>query len=66
MDEADTGVELWVACQFFLKPRHSNQHHPNLSGIEDGAHLLEARHSKTVRLVDQDERGRVDDLQFLF
>jgi len=32
----------------------------------DGTHLFETRHSKTVRLVDQDERGRVDDMQFLF
>jgi hypothetical protein len=37
-----------------------------MSGVEDCAHLFEARHSKTVRFIDQDERGRVDDLQFPF
>jgi hypothetical protein len=65
VDEADSGVELRVACQFFLKPWHSHQDDPNLSGIEDGTHLFEACHSQTVRFVDQDERGRVNDLQFL-
>src|SRR3989442_486836 len=30
MDEADAGVELREACQFFLKPWHSNQDDSNL------------------------------------
>src|SRR5690349_17800827 len=66
MDETDTGVELRVARQFFLKPWHSNQDDPNLADIEDGAHLFEARHSKAIRFVDQDERSWIDDLQFPF
>ena len=56
MDEAGTGVELRVAGQFFLKLRHANQNDPNLSGIEDGTHLFEARHSKTVSLVERPAR----------
>jgi hypothetical protein len=36
-----------------LQPWPSDQDAPNLSGIEDGAHLFEAHHSKAVCFIDQ-------------
>jgi hypothetical protein len=39
---------------------------PDLSAIEGGSYLFKTGHPQTVRLVDQDERGRVADRQLLF
>lgn len=65
MYEPDPGIELWIPCQALLQPWHSNQDHTNFSCIEDCAHLFEAGHSETIRLVNQNERGRVIDMLFL-
>ncbi len=56
MDESDPGIELRVTCQALFNARHSDQDHANVRGIEYGAHLFEARHPETVRLINDDQR----------
>ena len=65
MDETNAGVKLRVTRQAFFQPRHSDQDDADFSRIEDGPNLFEAGHSEAVRLINQNERRRVTDLQFL-
>ena len=50
-----------VPRQPSLQPRHPDQHHPDAAPVEDVPHLLQPGHLDPVRLVDQDQPGRVAD-----
>jgi len=43
VDKAGTGVERWQRASLFTSPGIPKQDLPNLSSIEDGAHLFEAK-----------------------
>ena len=55
MDEADTGVELWVTGQTFFDARHSDQHQTDAPMVKDVPHLLKPYHFEPIRFVDDEQ-----------
>ncbi len=57
VDEPHPRVELRVARQSSLQPRHANQDQPDAVPVRDVPQLLQARHSQAVGLIRQ-QQGR--------
>ena len=59
MDEAHPGIELWVPCEAFLDAGHANEDHPNTAVVKDIPHLFQTRGFQAIRLIDNDQVGRI-------
>ena len=55
MDEADTGIELWVVCQMLFKARHPDQDQANTPTVKNVAGLVKSCHFEPVRLIDNEQ-----------
>ena len=55
MDEADARIELGIAGQALLDPRHSDQHQADLVPIEQVAQLLQTRDLQPIGFIDEDQ-----------
>ena len=58
MNKAHAGIELRIAAQPFLNPRHADQDKRDFVTIEQVAELLQARNLEPIRFVDQDQTNR--------
>ena len=59
MHEPDARIELRKTSDPLLNARHAYEHHAGLALVKDRPHLFEAVHLKPVRLIHQDQSGRV-------
>src|SRR5271154_2929680 len=59
MYEPDARVELRKTSDALLNARHAYEHHAGRALVKDGPHLFETVHLKAIRLIHQDQGGRI-------
>lgn len=65
MGKADAAVELRVAGELTLEPRHTDQDQPDVVTVEEVAELLEGVRFEPVRLMDDHQLRQVRDVDVL-